>query len=48
MSTIVGTCSIPTGQASTQAMQVVQDHSASDEITASAEPSPPRCSSGWW
>ena len=40
MSTIVGTCSMPTGHASTQAMQVVHDHRASSEMSGSAEPLP--------
>ena len=47
MSMIVGTCSIPTGHASTHAMQVVHDHRTSSEISGS-EPLPFRCSSASW
>ena len=36
MSTIVGTCSIPTGHASTHAMHVVHDHSTSSAISGGA------------
>ena len=47
MSMIVGTCSIPTGHASTHAMQVVHDHRTSSAISG-AEALPSRCSPGSW